>query len=98
MTSRTMYRKIWESHLVREAPGEPSLIYIDRHLIHEGTSPQAFNGLKATGGTLRRPEPAFAAMHHSVPTKNRSLPIMDAAATGQFDALERNCREYGITL
>jgi 3-isopropylmalate/(R)-2-methylmalate dehydratase large subunit len=98
MTPRTMYRKIWESHLVREAPGEPSLIYIDRHLVHEGTSPQAFAGIKAAGRKVRRPDLAFAVMDHSVPTKNRSLPIMDEAATGQFDALERNCREYGITL
>ena len=93
-----MYRKIWESHLVREAPGEPSLIYIDRHLVHEGTSPQAFAGLKAAGRKVRRPDLAFAVMDHSVPTKNRNLPILDAAANGQFEALERNCREYGITL
>ncbi|MBZ5642353.1 MAG: 3-isopropylmalate dehydratase large subunit [Acidobacteriia bacterium] len=98
MTARTMYRKIWESHLVREAPGEPSLIYIDRHLVHEGTSPQAFAGLKAAGRKVRRPDLTFAVMDHSVPTKNRSLPIMDEAATGQFDALERNCREAGVTL
>ncbi len=98
MTARTMYRKIWESHLVREAPGEPSLIYIDRHLVHEGTSPQAFAGIKAAGRKVRRPDLAFAVMDHSVPTKNRNLPIMDEAATGQFDALERNCREFGITL
>src|ERR1700730_10016236 len=98
MTQRTMYRKIWESHLVREAPGEPSLIYIDRHLVHEGTSPQAFAGLKATGRTVRRPDLAFAVMDHSVPTKNRNLPILDSAAMGQFSALERNCRESGITL
>ncbi|MBZ5662052.1 MAG: 3-isopropylmalate dehydratase large subunit [Acidobacteriia bacterium] len=98
MTPRTMYRKIWESHLVREAPGEPSLIYIDRHLVHEGTSPQAFAGLKAAGRKVRRPDLAFAVMDHSVPTKNRNLPILDAAANGQFEALERNCREYGITL
>src|SRR5712672_1723954 len=98
MTSRTMYRKIWESHLVHEAPGEPSLIYIDRHLVHEGTSPQAFAGLKAAGRKVRRPDLAFAVMDHSVPTKNRNLPILDAAAMGQFSALERNCREAGITL
>ena len=98
MNPRTMYRKIWESHLVREAPGEPSLIYIDRHLIHEVTSPQAFAGLKAAGRTVRRPDLTFAVMDHSVPTKNRHLPILDAAAGGQFDALERNCRESGITL
>ncbi|HVA94488.1 MAG TPA: 3-isopropylmalate dehydratase large subunit [Candidatus Dormibacteraeota bacterium] len=98
MTSRTMYRKIWESHLVREAAGEPSLIYIDRHLVHEGTSPQAFAGLKAAGRTVRRPDLAFAVMDHSVPTKGRNLPILDADAKGQFEALERNCREAGITL
>src|ERR1700730_16737528 len=98
MTPRTMYRKIWESHLVREAPGEPSLIYIDRHLVHEGTSPQAFSGLKEAGRKVRRPDLSFAVMDHSVPTKNRDLPILDAAAMGQFSALERNCRESGITL
>jgi 3-isopropylmalate/(R)-2-methylmalate dehydratase large subunit len=93
-----MYSKIWESHLVREAPGEPSLIYIDRHLIHEVTSPQAFAGLKAAGRKVRRPDLTFAVMDHSVPTKDRNLPILDTAAAGQFDALERSCRESGITL
>jgi 3-isopropylmalate/(R)-2-methylmalate dehydratase large subunit len=98
MNPRTMYRKIWGAHLVREAPEEPSLIYIDRHLVHEVTSPQAFAGLKAAGRKVRRPDLTFAVMDHSVPTKNRNLPILDAAAGGQFDALERNCRESGITL
>ena len=98
MNPRTMYRKIWESHLVRETPGEPSLIYIDRHLVHEVTSPQAFAGLKTAGRKVRRPDLTFAVMDHSVPTQNRNLPILDAAAGGQFDALERNCRESGITL
>jgi 3-isopropylmalate/(R)-2-methylmalate dehydratase large subunit len=98
MTPRTMYRKIWEAHLVREAPGEPSLIFIDRHLVHEGTSPQAFAGLQAAGRKVRRPDLTFAVMDHSVPTKNRNLPIVDADAAGQFQALERNCREAGITL
>jgi 3-isopropylmalate/(R)-2-methylmalate dehydratase large subunit len=98
MTSRTMYKKIWQSHLVREAPGEPSLLYIDRHLIHEVTSPQAFAGLKAAGRKVRRPDLTFAVMDHSVPTKDRNLPILDVAAGGQFDALERSCREAGITL
>ncbi len=93
-----MYRKIWDAHLVHQAAGEPSLIYIDRHLIHEVTSPQAFTGLKAAGRKVRRPDLTFAVMDHSVPTKNRSLPILDTAAAGQFDALERNCREAGITL
>src|ERR1700688_3025576 len=98
MTSCTMYRKIWESHLVREAPGQPSLIYIDRHLIHEGTSPQAFAGLKAAGRKVRRPDLTFAVMDHSVSTKNRLLPVLDADAKGQFEALERNCRESGVYL
>src|SRR5260370_132406 len=98
MNPSTMYRKIWESHLVREAHGEPSLIYIDRHLIHEVTSPQAFAGLKAAGRTVRRPGLTFAVMDHSVPTKDRNLPILDTAAAGQFDALERSCRESGIAL
>jgi 3-isopropylmalate/(R)-2-methylmalate dehydratase large subunit len=93
-----MYRKIWDAHLVYEAPGEPSLIYIDRHLIHEGTSPQAFAGLRAAGRKVRRPDLTFAVMDHSVPTKNRNLPILDEAAAGQFEALEHNCREFGITL
>src|SRR6202142_3151621 len=98
MSPRTMYRKIWDAHLVHQAAGEPSLIYIDRHLIHEVTSPQAFTGLKAPGRKVRRPDLTFAVMDHSVPTKNRSLPILDTAAAGQFDALERNCREAGILL
>jgi len=93
-----MYRKIWQSHLVRETPGEPSLIYIDRHLVHEVTSPQAFAGLKAAGRKVRRPDLTFAVMDHSVPTKDRNLPMLDKDASGQFDALERSCRENGITL
>src|SRR5712692_4113217 len=72
MTPRTMYRKIWDAHVVHEAAGEPSLIYIDRHLVHEGTSPQAFAGLKDAGRKVRRPDLAFAVMDHSVPTKNRN--------------------------
>jgi 3-isopropylmalate/(R)-2-methylmalate dehydratase large subunit len=80
MRARTMYEKIWESHLVYEAPGQPSLLYIDRHFIHEGTSPQAFAGLKAEGRKVRRPELTFAVMDHSVPTKDRHLPILDQNA------------------
>src|SRR5881396_1759623 len=98
MQPRTMYEKIWETHLVREAPGEPSLIYIDRHLIHEGTSPQAFAGLKGAGRKVRRPDLTFAVMDHSVPTKDRSLPVLDTVAAAQFDALAQNCRETGVLL
>jgi 3-isopropylmalate/(R)-2-methylmalate dehydratase large subunit len=93
-----MYRKIWDAHVVRQATGEPSLIYIDRHLVHEVTSPQAFSGLKAAGRKVRRPDLTFAVMDHTVPTKNRDLPILDEAAAGQLEALARNCREFGITL
>ena len=98
MAPRTLFEKIWESHLVQEVPGQPSLIYIDRHLIHEGTSPQAFAGLKAAGRKVRRPELTFAVMDHSVSTKNRLLPVVDADARGQFEALERNCAEFGVNL
>ena len=93
-----MYEKIWEAHLVHEAPGQPALIYIDRHFIHEGTSPQAFAGLKAEGRKVRRPELTFAVMDHSVPTKDRELPILDKDAALQFEALARNCRETGVRL
>jgi 3-isopropylmalate/(R)-2-methylmalate dehydratase large subunit len=98
MPSRTLFEKIWDAHLVREIPGQPSIIYIDRHLIHEGTSPQAFSGLKAAGRKVRRPELTFAVMDHSVSTKNRLLPVLDADAVGQFEALARNCEESGVHL
>lgn len=95
---RTLYEKIWEAHVVHEEPGQPALLYIDRHLIHEGTSPQAFAHLKLEGRTVRRPDLSFAVMDHSVSTKDRHLPILDTDAAGQFDALERNCRETGVHL
>ena len=93
-----MYEKIWQAHLVAETPGQPALIYIDRHLIHEGTSPQAFSGLKVAGRKVRRPDLTFAVMDHSVPTKDRGLPLLDTIAAEQFRALDRNCRETGVTL
>ena len=98
MPPKTLYEKIWDTHWSTKRPGKPALIYIDRHLIHEGTSPQAFAGLKAEGRKVRRPDLTFAVMDHSVPTKDRKLPILDTAARLQFDALERNCREYGVRL
>jgi 3-isopropylmalate/(R)-2-methylmalate dehydratase large subunit len=98
MTAKTLYEKIWDSHVVYEEPGKPSLIYIDRHLIHEGTSPQAFSGLRAEGRKVRRPDLTFAVMDHSVPTKDRLLPIVDQDAKAQFDALEKNCKETGVRL
>jgi 3-isopropylmalate/(R)-2-methylmalate dehydratase large subunit len=98
MAGRTMYEKIWEAHLVRQEPGQPALIYIDRHLIHEVTTPQAFAGLKAAGRRVRRPDLTFAVMDHSVPTANRDLPLTDSVAAAQFDALARNCQEMNVML
>jgi 3-isopropylmalate/(R)-2-methylmalate dehydratase large subunit len=98
MPPRTLYEKIWSAHAVHEQPDQPALIYIDRHLIHEGTSPQAFSGLKQAGRTVRRPDLTFAVMDHSVPTQNRHLPIVDDIAKAQFDALTQNCRETGVRL
>src|ERR1700736_4417540 len=97
-TPKTLYQKIWDAHLVHEQPGQPSIIYIDRHLIHEATSPQGFAGLKAEGRKLRRPDLTFAVMDHSVLTTDRTLPILDTDARLQFEALTRNCREFGVPL
>jgi 3-isopropylmalate/(R)-2-methylmalate dehydratase large subunit len=98
MPPKTLYQKIWDSHLVREEPGQPAIIYIDRHLVHEGTSPQAFAGLRAEGRKVRRPDLTFAVMDHSVSTTDRTLPILDQDAKLQFEALEKNCRETGVRL
>ena len=99
--SQTLFEKIWDSHLVEprgERELEPSLIYIDRHLIHEVTSPQAFAGLRANGRTVRRPDLTFATIDHNVPTDNRSLPIVDPTSSQQINRLVQSCKEYGITL
>ena len=98
MPSRTLYEKIWDAHIVHKEAGQPSLIYIDRHLVHEGTSPQAFAGLKSAGRKVRRPELTYATMDHSVSTRNRALPVLDADAAAQFEALAQNCKEFGINL
>src|SRR5438045_9661083 len=98
MPPKTLYQQILDNHVVWEEPGQPALIYIDRHLIHEGTSPQAFAGLRAEGRKVRRPDLTFAVMDHSVPTTDRTLPILDNDAKLQFDALEKNCRESGVRL
>jgi 3-isopropylmalate/(R)-2-methylmalate dehydratase large subunit len=98
MPGRTLYDKIWDAHVVHQEPGQPALLYIDRHLIHEGTSPQAFAGLEAAGRKVRRPDLTFAVMDHSVPTRDRHLPIVDQDARSQFEALERNCKKTGVRL
>ena len=93
---KTLYDKIWESHLVHEAPGETSVLYIDRHLVHEVTSPQAFEGLRNAGRTVRRPELTLAVADHNVPTKDRAKGIADPESREQIAVLEKNAREFGI--
>src|SRR5215217_9079115 len=94
----TLFDKLWQSHVVREARGEPTLLYIDLHLIHEVTSPQAFDGLRQAGRKVRRPDLTFGTVDHNVPTTDRSLPIADAIAAKQVETLRRNCNEFGIQL
>lgn len=96
--SLTLLDKLWDAHVVRAAEGEPSLIYIDLHLIHEVTSPQAFDGLRQAGRGVRRADLTFGTVDHNVPTTDRSLPIADATAAKQVDTLRRNCREFGVQL
>ncbi len=98
MNGRTMFQKVWDTHVVREHGGEPTILYIDVHLVHEITSAQAFEGLRQTGRILRRPDLTFATMDHNVPTTDRSLPILDEIANRQMETLAQNCKEYGVTL
>jgi len=95
---QTLFDKLWQAHVVREAEGEPALLYIDLHLIHEVTSPQAFDGLRQAGRTVRRPDLTFGTVDHNVPTTDRSLPIADAVAATQVETLRRNCKEFGVEL
>jgi 3-isopropylmalate/(R)-2-methylmalate dehydratase large subunit len=92
----TLFQKLWERHVVREEPGEPALLYVDLHLVHEVTSAQAFEGLRLAGRGVRRPELTVATMDHNVPTLPG--PITDDLARAQLDALRANCEEFGITL
>src|ERR671920_479456 len=94
---KTLFEKIWEAHVVREEPGQPALLYVDLHLVHEVTSPQAFEGLRMTGRKVRRPELTLATMDHNVPTTDRSLPIADEISAKQMATLTNNCREFGVT-
>jgi len=95
---KTMYEKIWDSHLVVDEAGQAPLIYVDRHLMHEVTSPQAFEGLKLSGRKVRNPHSILATMDHCVPTKNRDLPIADPIAKKQIETMADNCRENGLNL
>ena len=96
--AETLYDKIWRSHLVAAPAGEPSLLYIDLHLVHEVTSPQAFDGLRLNNRTVRRPDRTLATADHNVPTDPLSTPITDPISRRQLEALEENCAEFGITV
>jgi 3-isopropylmalate/(R)-2-methylmalate dehydratase large subunit len=98
MAAKTLFDKIWKSHVVYEEEGQPTLLYIDLHLIHEVTSPQAFEGLRLSGRLVRRPDLTFATKDHNVPTSARTLPIDDPISKKQMDTLRENCKEYGIEL
>ncbi|HEV7959776.1 MAG TPA: 3-isopropylmalate dehydratase large subunit [Rhizomicrobium sp.] len=94
--SKTLYDKIWDAHLVEEKPGEAPILYIDRHLIHEVTSPQAFEGLRTGGRKVRRPELTLAVADHNVPTKDRASGIADPESREQIETLAKNAGEFGI--
>jgi 3-isopropylmalate/(R)-2-methylmalate dehydratase large subunit len=95
---RTLFDKIWDAHVVAAEPARPSVLYIDLHLVHEVTSPQAFSGLRARGLRVRRPDKTVATMDHSIPTLPKALAVVDDAARAQLRTLADNCREHGITL
>jgi 3-isopropylmalate/(R)-2-methylmalate dehydratase large subunit len=95
---RTLFEKIWDAHLVHEEVGFPTVLYVDLHLVHEVTSPQAFNGLREKGLAVRRPERTLGTMDHSTPTKDLSAYLSDAMADKQLRQMEANCRDFGIRL
>ena len=98
MTPRTLFEKVWETHVVHRFPEGPALLYVDLHLVHEVTSPQAFEGLRQAGRRVRRPERTVATVDHNVPTGDRSLPLDDPIAATQLDTLAQNARAFGVEL
>ena len=97
MAPQTLFEKIWDTHIVQEESGRPSLIWVDRHLVHEVTSPQAFEGLRLEGRRVRRPDLTFATVDHDIPTTDRAIPIQDPIAKKQVETLGKHCTEFGIT-
>jgi 3-isopropylmalate/(R)-2-methylmalate dehydratase large subunit len=95
---KTLFQKIWDSHVVTEQPDSPAVLYIDLHLVHEVTSPQAFTGLRQRGLKVRRPDKTLATMDHSIPTTSIDIPIADVMAAAQIKQMEINAAEFGITL
>jgi 3-isopropylmalate/(R)-2-methylmalate dehydratase large subunit len=96
--AQTLSERVWERHVVHRADGEPDLLYVDLHLVHEVTSPQAFDGLRLAHRTVRRPDLTVATMDHNVPTTDIHLPVADPISRQQMDVLARNCAEFGIRL
>jgi 3-isopropylmalate/(R)-2-methylmalate dehydratase large subunit len=95
---RTLYQKIWDDHVVQSLDDGTALIFIDRHLIHEVTTPQAFEALRLAGRKLRRPDLTLAVPDHNVPTTDRSKPILDPMSKAQLEALVTNCADFGVEL
>jgi 3-isopropylmalate/(R)-2-methylmalate dehydratase large subunit len=95
---KTLVEKVWERHVVHRAEGEPDLLYVDLHMVHEVTSPQAFEGLRLAGRRVRRPDLTLATMDHNVPTTEVGLPVKDRVSAKQMEALRKNCEEFGIRL
>jgi len=95
--AKNIYEKIWDRHVVHEEAGQDPILYIDRHYVHEVTSPQAFEGLRLAGRKVRRPDLTFGTMDHNIPTTDRSKPIEDPLSKQQVEVLEANCREFGVT-
>ena len=95
---KTLFEKVWDAHLVTEPTGRSSIIYIDLHLVHEVTSPQAFDGLRAAGRPVRQPLRTLATVDHNVPTEPRGTPITDPIAARQIEALQKNCKQFGVRL
>ncbi len=98
MPPRTLFEKLWDAHVVAAPEGQSALLYIDLHLVHEVTSPQAFDGLRASGRRVRQPLRTVATVDHNIPTAPRGLPITDPIAAKQIEALQKNCREFGVPL
>ena len=97
MPPKTMFEKIWDAHVVHDEPGESTILYVDLHLVHEVTSPQAFDGLRMAGRQVRRPDLTVATVDHNVPTHDRSLPLTDPMSQRQIQAMRQNAQEFGLT-
>src|SRR6202142_2248854 len=95
---RTLFEKVWDEHVVSVPEGQTPLLYIDLHLVHEVTSPQAFDGLRAAGRKVRQPQRTVATVAHNIPTEPRGTPILDPIAARQISALQKNCKDFGVPL